>query len=66
MELGLEDYLYGRGVCVVEWAEKGFSVLPQEHLLIELDYLSEEERHLGFKPQGERYLSLLSALCNWQ
>ena len=27
-ELGLDEYLYGEGVCVVEWAEKGFSLLP--------------------------------------
>ena len=33
-DLGLDDYLYGRGVCVVEWAEKGLAVLPTEHLLI--------------------------------
>ncbi len=29
MDLGLDDYLYGRGVCVVEWAEKALSLMPQ-------------------------------------
>jgi tRNA threonylcarbamoyladenosine biosynthesis protein TsaE len=39
-QLGLDDYLYGNGVCVVEWAEKGVNLLPVEHLLIEISYLS--------------------------
>ena len=66
MELGLEDYLYGRGVCVVEWAERGWSNLPSERLLIRLEYRSEKERHLAFEPVGGRYLELVSNLCNWQ
>ena len=35
-DLGLDDYLYGRGLCVIEWAEKGLSVLPAEHLAIKI------------------------------
>ncbi|OGN90046.1 MAG: tRNA (adenosine(37)-N6)-threonylcarbamoyltransferase complex ATPase subunit type 1 TsaE, partial [Chloroflexi bacterium RBG_13_46_9] len=30
-DLGLDDYLYGRGVCVIEWAEKGMDILPDDH-----------------------------------
>ena len=62
MELGLDDYLYGRGVCVVEWAEKALSILPTEHLLIEIDYLSDTERSLQMKPMGPRYQGLLAQL----
>ena len=61
-ELGLDDYLYGKGVCVVEWAEKGLSVLPTEHLLIQIDYLSDTERSFRLKPRGKRYLELLTQL----
>jgi tRNA threonylcarbamoyladenosine biosynthesis protein TsaE len=61
-ELGLDDYLYGKGVSVVEWAEKGLSLLPEEHLLIEIGYLSESERRLKFKPGGERYRKVVSQL----
>ena len=28
MDLALEEYLYGDGICVIEWAEKGKDVLP--------------------------------------
>jgi tRNA threonylcarbamoyladenosine biosynthesis protein TsaE len=61
-ELGLDDYLYGKGVCVLEWAEKGLSLLPEEHLMIEMDYLSDSERRLKFKPGGKRYQEIVSQL----
>jgi len=67
-ELGLDDYLYGHGVCVVEWAEKGLNLLPPEHLLIEISYVSDTERSLKFKPSGKRYRQIVAQLkqCNWQ
>ena len=62
VELGLDDYLYGNGVCVVEWAEKGLSVLPAEHLLIQISYLSDTERSFQLKPSGKRYLEMAAQL----
>ena len=61
-ELGLDDYLYGNGVCVVEWAEKGLDILPTEHLLIQISYLSDTERSLQLKPDGKRYLEITTQL----
>ncbi len=63
-ELGLDDYLYGKGVCVVEWAEKGLSLLPPEHLLIEIDYLGDTERRLKLKPRGQRYRNIVAEIEN--
>jgi len=62
VDLGLDDYFYGNGVCVVEWAEKGLSVLPEEHLLIQISYLSDNERRLQFKPSGKRYREIVAQL----
>jgi tRNA threonylcarbamoyladenosine biosynthesis protein TsaE len=61
-DLGLDDYLYGNGLCVIEWAEKGSSLLPQEHLLIEIGYVSDNERSFRFEPAGKRYRQLVSQL----
>ena len=61
-DLGLDEYLYGNGVCVVEWAEKGLAVLPAEHLLIEISYLSDTERNFRFKPSGQRYREVMKQL----
>lgn len=62
IELGLEDYLYRGGVCVVEWAEKALAVLPTEHLLVEISFLSDTSRSITLKPNGERYVEMLSQL----
>ena len=62
IDLGLDEYFYGNGVCVVEWTEKGTAVLPQENLLIKLDYISDTERSLSLEPKGERYSQLLKSL----
>ena len=62
IELGLDEYLYGNGVCVVEWAEKGLSELPSEHLLIQISYLSDTDRSFQFKPSGQRYIEMLARL----
>ena len=61
-ELGLDNYLYGKGVCVIEWAEKGLSVLPAEHLIIQIGYLSDTERSFQLEPSGKRYLEVLGQL----
>ena len=60
--LGLDDYLYGNGVCVIEWAEKGLPLLPSEHLLIEISYLGDTKRSFHFKPHGKRYQELARQL----
>jgi len=61
-DLGLDDYLFGQGLCVIEWAEKGLDILPTEHLLIKIDYLSESERQFEMFPKGKRYEKLLDKL----
>ena len=62
MDLGLDDYLYGRGVCVVEWAEKALSLMPSERLLIRLDYLSDTERRFRLEASGRRYMKVVAQL----
>jgi tRNA threonylcarbamoyladenosine biosynthesis protein TsaE len=62
IDLALEEYLYGDGVCVVEWAEKGVGVLPSENLLISLNYISITDRSINLKPSGQRYAQLLESL----
>ena len=62
IDLGLDDYLYGEGVCVIEWAEKGESILPQEHLLVKVSYLDGDIRHIQMEAKGERYGKVLGQL----
>jgi len=61
-ELGLDDYLYGYGVCVIEWAERAQELLPGEHMLVSLEYVGRNSRRLRLEPRGQRYLEMLSQL----
>lgn len=64
VDLGLDEYLYGNGVCVIEWAEKGMAALPQENLTIKLSYISEMQRSIVLEPKGERYQQILESLSS--
>jgi tRNA threonylcarbamoyladenosine biosynthesis protein TsaE len=59
LALGLEDYLYGDGVTVIEWAERVADVLPADHLWITFRYLDDAKRRLTLSPSGEHYRQLL-------
>jgi tRNA threonylcarbamoyladenosine biosynthesis protein TsaE len=61
-DLGLDEYIYGNGVCVIEWAEKGLALLPPEHLLVQIDYLEDTGRRLKLTAIGRRYRELIAAL----
>lgn len=61
-DLGLDDYLYGHGVCVIEWAERGMPALPVEHLLIKMEYVGLTRRKLTLVPRGPRYVEITEKL----
>jgi tRNA threonylcarbamoyladenosine biosynthesis protein TsaE len=62
-EMGLDDYLYGSGVSVIEWAEKGMQLMPDEHLLIRLAYAGENQRSMEVVARGERYRRMANELA---
>ena len=55
VDLGLEEYLAGDGVSVIEWADKALEAFPQPFLLVTLDFEGEKERVIRLEPRGERY-----------
>ena len=59
LDLGFEDYFYGSGVCVVEWADKADLLWPSAYLRIRLKMLTETKRGLLFTAVGTRYCELL-------
>ena len=36
-EIGYEDYFYGQGVCLIEWAELIWEILPEDHIPISIE-----------------------------
>ena len=63
-DVGLDDYFYGQGLCVIEWAEKGLSVLPEENLQIQIDYFGNMKRNIHITYTGERYENIMSTIIN--
>ena len=62
-DLGLEEYLSGEDVCVVEWADRAAEVFPQESTWIALEYGTKEtERVISINVKDEAHMSLLRSL----
>ena len=61
-DLGLEEYIEGDGVCLVEWAEFIQEVIPDELLKIEIEILENEERMITITPLGSKYEELLKVV----
>lgn len=58
-ELGLDDYLYGHGLCVIEWAEKGQFIMPEQHLQLTLAYDTDTIRLITITHCGKRYTDMV-------
>ncbi|RLC74092.1 MAG: tRNA (adenosine(37)-N6)-threonylcarbamoyltransferase complex ATPase subunit type 1 TsaE [Chloroflexi bacterium] len=62
LDFGLDEYLYGEGVCAIEWAERAEPVLPDERLWIVLRHLDVSKRGILIRADGPRYETLLREL----
>ena len=62
LDLGLDEYMDGDGVLVVEWAEKAPQAFPVDHLWVTLRALDETTRRITLEPHGLRYRQLLQEL----
>jgi tRNA threonylcarbamoyladenosine biosynthesis protein TsaE len=54
INLGYEEYLFGEGVSVIEWAEKASDILPDETIFVSLTYLDENRRRMVISGNYER------------
>jgi len=61
-ELGLEEYLSGEGVTVVEWADRTPTAFPPERLWVSLEVVDGDTRRISMAAEGERYIALLTTL----
>ena len=48
-DLGYEEYFYGDGIVVIEWAEKISRILPAETIFINFEYVDENKRKIIVK-----------------
>lgn len=57
-DMGYEEYFYGGGVIVIEWAEKVRDVLPDRTLFVTMRYVDENTRELVLEGPEEKMKEL--------
>lgn len=60
--LGFDEYFYGDGVCIIEWADKIRNFLPEEYLELNISKLDENKRKIEIIAVGDRWLDLLEEI----
>ncbi len=63
VELGIDEYFQGDGVCLVEWADRFPRALPASFLRITITTTGETSRRFEFQAVGNRYEALIVALA---
>ena len=61
-ELGFEEYFYGKGICVVEWSERLRELLPVDYLVVEFEYVQDEQRTITVNATGPVSSNVLEQL----
>jgi tRNA threonylcarbamoyladenosine biosynthesis protein TsaE len=56
LKLGFDDYFYGDGVCVIEWAEKISDYLPPKGFDIHINILDETTREIKVVPRNQFHM----------
>lgn len=59
LDAGLDEYLHGSGVAVMEWADRWPEILPEMHLKVRIAILNEHSRKItlsGSHPEAMRIL----------
>jgi tRNA threonylcarbamoyladenosine biosynthesis protein TsaE len=60
LAFGVDEYLLGNGICLIEWADRIQPALPAERLWITLRHLDVTKRNILITAAGAHYDELLS------
>lgn len=52
MAAGLEEYIQGDWISLIEWHERALGLCPARHLLIDIEVTGEHTRLISISPQG--------------
>jgi tRNA threonylcarbamoyladenosine biosynthesis protein TsaE len=62
LDLGVGEIFEGENVCLVEWAERVASVLPQDRLTLDIRITGENSREIVLEARGSAHEKLLADL----
>ena len=61
-DIGIDEYLSGNGVSVIEWADRAPRIYPEDRLIVNLDSGSGTMRHFRITGKGKRSIEIVDAL----
>jgi len=61
-EMGYEEYFYGKGVSIIEWAEKIADIVPETAITIWITFLDESTRRIEISAPERRLEEISAAL----
>jgi tRNA threonylcarbamoyladenosine biosynthesis protein TsaE len=53
-DLGWEEFVFGEGISLMEWAEKIPGILPEDRIEVRITWLGEEDREFIFTGKGRK------------
>ncbi len=48
-DIGVDEYFYGDGICLIEWAEKLENLMPEDAIVVSFRQTGETSREISFK-----------------
>ena len=62
-DLGFDEYFYGKGISIIEWAEKIEKLLPKERIVLNIEKGKDiDERRIMITGYGNRYVEITKEL----
>ena len=62
IDIGLEEYIEGNGVCFIEWPKFISPLIPARHLEISLKRISDNEREIEIIDENDFYKDIIDSL----
>lgn len=57
-----EEFLYGEGISIIEWADKMGEMMPEDYLKIQLEHGENDGRIITITPVGRKYKDFINRL----
>ena len=61
-DIGFDEYFFGDGVSVIEWASFITDYLPKERLMVKIEHINMDKRKLTLIPKGKRFENVVLQL----
>ena len=61
-DLGYEEFFFGKGVTVIEWAEKIQDIIPEKSLSVMMAYMDQNQRSIDMTGQPDQITRISNGL----